>query len=257
MPRKPKRVSSAGTEYRFRIDAYTPETLPMARLAEYMAELSRLLGERDSVHFQKLARGSTVLVHRIEREALPKVRARIAHVRTGSAPTEAARAYESINRLLRADNAVGVLKDKEHRGVLIRFPGKEETQEEFEAVKQHGSVDGLVTWVGGSDDTAHITLETEGRQVSRIFTTRDIAKALAKHLFEPVRLHGRGRWSRDSEGLWRLVDFKAVSFEPLDDAPLSAVVDQLRAIPTEWDRDAYGELGTIRHGSEGTKRGRH
>ena len=29
-------------EYRFVIDAFSPETLPMSRLAEYMGELARL-----------------------------------------------------------------------------------------------------------------------------------------------------------------------------------------------------------------------
>ena len=49
-------------EYRFTIDAYSPETLPMSRLAEYMAEVARLLGKVDQVHFVRLEPGSTVLV---------------------------------------------------------------------------------------------------------------------------------------------------------------------------------------------------
>ena len=77
MPRKPKN-RPAGTEYRFRIDAYSPETMPMARLAEYMAELALLLGEPSAVHFKRLARGSTVLVNSVDREAAPKVRQRAA-----------------------------------------------------------------------------------------------------------------------------------------------------------------------------------
>jgi hypothetical protein len=260
MPRQPKRPrTSAGGEYRFKIDAYTPDTMPMARLAEYMAELSQMLGERNAVHFRRLEGGSTVLVHKIEREAVPKVRARISHVRTGDAPSEALRAYKTINKMLRDDDAIAVLRDKKKSGVIIRFPGREEAQEEFASVRQYGSIDGIVTWVGGTDETAHITLETEGQQVSRIFTTRPLAKALDPKLFEPVRLHGRGRWCRDSEGTWSLIDFKAESFEPLDDAPLSAVVSQLREIPSDWSDDAYGELGTIRHGpkSRGKRNGGH
>ena len=38
--------------YRFVIEeVYTPETLPMSRLAEYMAKVAALLGERPQVHF--------------------------------------------------------------------------------------------------------------------------------------------------------------------------------------------------------------
>jgi hypothetical protein len=251
MPRQPKRQRSVG-EYRFRIDAYTPDTIPMGRLAEYMAELSKMLGERDAVHFRRLEGGSTILVHRIEREAVPKVRARITKVRTGDGPSEALRAYNVINKMLRDDDAVGLLREKRRGAVVIRFSGREEAQEEFASVKQYGSIDGIVTWVGGSDETAHITLETEGQQVSRIYTTRPVAKALGAKLFEPVRIHGRGRWSRDSEGTWSLLDFKAESFEPLVDAPLSDVLTRMRAdIPSQWMDEAYGELGTIRHGPHG------
>ena len=255
MPRQPKRTrKNAPGEYRLKIDAYTPDTIPMARLAEYMAELSQMLGERDAVHFRRLEGGSTVLVHRIEREAIPKVRARVARVRTGDGPSDALRAFKTINKMLRDDDAVAVLQDKKVQGVIIRFPGRDEAQEEFASVKQYGSIDGIVTWVGGSDETAHITLETEGQQVSRIYTTRVIAKALGGKLFEPVRLHGRGRWSRDSEGAWSLVDFKVESFESLDDAPLSVAVNQLREIPGDWSDEAHGELRTIRSGPTGGRK---
>ena len=38
-------------EYRFRIDAFSPETLPMARLAEYLRQLAVILGEPNDVPF--------------------------------------------------------------------------------------------------------------------------------------------------------------------------------------------------------------
>ena len=42
-------------EYRFVIDAHTPDTLPMSRLAEYMAALARLFGNAKQVHFVALS----------------------------------------------------------------------------------------------------------------------------------------------------------------------------------------------------------
>jgi hypothetical protein len=255
MPKQPKRPKEIVGEYRFRIDAYTPDTMPMHRLAQYMTELSQLLGERDAVHFRRLEEGSTVLVHKIEREAIPKVRARVARVRTGDAPAEAVRSYKTINKMLRDDDAVAVLKDEKKTGIIIRFPGRELVEEEFASVKQYGSIDGIVTWVGGTDETAHITLETEGQQVSRIFTTRAIAKALGSKLFEPVRLHGHGRWSRDGDGNWSLYSFRVESFQPLDDTPLSEALEQLRGVPFKWGNQAFIELDTIRHGPKGQKKG--
>ena len=78
-------------EYRFKIDAFTPETLPMARLAEYMAELATLLGTQERVHFVRLEGGSTTLVQEIEYEAIPKVRERLNGIKTRSAPEDAPR----------------------------------------------------------------------------------------------------------------------------------------------------------------------
>ncbi len=114
---KAKRSTPAGgEEYRFKIDAFTPDTLPMARLAEYMASLAELLGEPTAVHFKKLEAGSTILVQRIDREAVPKVRQRTSAVRRGDASQDATRAFKAINKLLRDDNASGVLQLK--KGLL-------------------------------------------------------------------------------------------------------------------------------------------
>jgi hypothetical protein len=49
-------------EVHFRINAYTPGTIPMDRLALYMREFARLLGEPASVHFDKLIEGSACIV---------------------------------------------------------------------------------------------------------------------------------------------------------------------------------------------------
>jgi hypothetical protein len=58
-------------EDRFTIDAYTPDTIPMRRLAEYMQDLADLFGEREHVHFARIEAGSTVLVQRIDAEWAP------------------------------------------------------------------------------------------------------------------------------------------------------------------------------------------
>ena len=42
----------------FRIDVFSPETLPMGRLAEYLAHLSTLYGQKEKVHFKGIEKGS-------------------------------------------------------------------------------------------------------------------------------------------------------------------------------------------------------
>ena len=95
----------------FVIDAYSPETLPMSRLAEYMAELATLLGEKEHVHFVELAAGSARLVHAVEHEASPKVRSRLHAARVGDGDPEARRAFDTLDHMLRDDNASGELRE--------------------------------------------------------------------------------------------------------------------------------------------------
>lgn len=258
MPRRTKNAGRGeGTEYRFKIDAYSPETIPMARLAEYMAELAVLLGERNSVHFRRIAKGSTVLNLKIDREAAPKVRDRIAGVRAGDTSGEPLRAFRTLNKLLRDDNAIGILRSIAPHGIVVRFPGRETAEEKFASIRQQGSIDGIITGIRGRDETIHVTLQSEGQQISGCQTSRAIAKQLGAKLFEPVRLFGRGRWARDSEGIWSLIDFKIESFEALQDVPLTTALDELRKIPTEWDDSSYGELGMIRGGPKDKRNGGH
>lgn len=246
-----------GAEYRLKIDAYSPETMPMARLAQYMSEFAALLGERDAVHFHRLTRGSTVLNAKIDREAAPKVRDRIESVRVGEATGEPMRAFATINKLLRDDNAVGILKSTHTKGIVIRFPGREAAEEKFASIRQQGSIDGIVTGVRGRDDTIHITIQSEGRQISGCEASRTIAKQLGAKLFEPVRLFGRGKWSRDADGVWTLLYFKIENFEALRDETLTDALIDLRSIPTEWGDDAYSLLDMIRQGPRSKQNGGH
>lgn len=243
-------------DYRLKIDAYTPDTMPMARLAEYMTELAVMLGEERSVHFRRLERGSTVLVQRVEREAVPKVRERLASVRRQDAPPEAAKACAMLNRLLKEDNGVGTLK--EGRGVVLRFPGRELVEERYPTIRQPGTLDGTVVSVGGADATVHVRLLVEGKQVSGCFTTnRMLAKDLAQRFDEPVRLTGIGSWIRDADGKWALTSFKIDGFEALKPVSLSEALDDLRALRLRFDEGAYDELTVIRHGPQSKTHGGH
>jgi hypothetical protein len=79
--------------------------------------------------------------------------------------------------------------------------------------------------------------------------TRDQAKKLAAYLFDVVRVSGRGRWTRDGDGEWKLHSFKVFSFEVLDERPLSAVVAELRKVAgNNWRKaaDPYAELQRLR-----------
>jgi hypothetical protein len=251
------RLSSGVTvdqpEYRFKIDAYTPETFPMARLAAYMGDLAVLLGEQEHVHFVRLEPGSTVLVQRIDRESAPRVRDRIRALRPseGQGADDALSAFKTINRRLAEDNATGQLCGNDG-AQIIRFPGCEQPQPlTFGAFRQPGSLDGVLIRLGGTGETVPVHLEDDCA-IHHCFATREIARRLAPHLYEaPLRVHGTGRWERDAEGAWQLKRFDIADFETLDDSPLGVVLDRLRRVPgSDWRAvdDPYAELQQLRHG---------
>src|ERR1700722_17504157 len=118
------------TEYNFSIDAYSPDTLPMKRLAQYIQQLADLYGNHDQVHFARIEKGSAVLVAAVENTAVPKVRERIESAKTENGSPEILRAWDNINDLLRKDNAKASLREAGSAEIL-EFPGREMPQPDF------------------------------------------------------------------------------------------------------------------------------
>jgi hypothetical protein len=230
----------------------------MARLAEYMAQLATMLGEPTSVHFVKLKRGSTRLVHKVQAEAVPKVRERARAVRQGDAPRDSLRAYDTVNRMLRDDNGIGELReapDTATEAVIIQFPGVQSSEEKF-TIQERGTIDGEIIRVGGPNKWVPVLIETNGEAVSGCWADRVMAKRLAQRLFEPVRLIGNGKWGRDADGKWTLIEFAIDGFEPLSDEPLSEALGRIRAINSFKDT-TLDELDDLRRGPTEKQNGGH
>ena len=237
-------------EIRFLIDAFTPDTLPMWRLAEYMGDLAKLLGERPSVHFVRLEEGSTVLVNKIDDNAASKVIDRARQVQNRTAPAEAMDAFKDLNHRLKQDNAVGRLVERGN-AEIISFPGREENETvSFGTFTQEGTLDGVIIRLGGTADPVPVTLESVDRVHYRCMATREQAKTLGQFIFGPeIRFHGSGRWHGDEAGAWVMDRFSINWFETLDGEPLSALVARLRDIPgNTWREleDPWSELDQIR-----------
>lgn len=240
-------------EFKFRIEAFSPSTIPMSRLAEYMAELASLLGYNSSVHFMRLEEGSTVIVPAVEFEDVPKVKERLVSVCNREAPLDAMKAFTALDRKLALDNASGTLTS-ESGCEIIQFPGRNRPKPiTYGPVKQQGSLDGVLIRIGGKDETVPVSLMSEN-VVYTCNANRLLARELAIHLFGAVlRVHGNGRWHRDEEGSWIMDRFNISNFDILKELPLTDVVNRLRSIDgSEWKRidDPIAELYSIRHGSE-------
>jgi hypothetical protein len=238
-------------EYRYIIDAFTPDTLPMARLADYMREVAALLGEPERVHFDRMERGSAVLVSKIEPVARPRVWSRVHGLLDGTAGEDVRQAFRKLDVMLAEDNAVGELTGG--YGQVIDFPGRNRPQQQvYGPFNQDGTLDGRLVRVGGRGPQYRALLD-DGHRVYPCLVTKEQAKKLAQHLFDPVRVTGRGRWTREAGGEWKLHAMRVYSFEVLDDRPLSAVVAELRKVEGNGWRevdDPYGVLRRLRHGDD-------
>jgi hypothetical protein len=238
-------------EYKLEIDAFSPTTIPMARLAEYLSDLATLLGSPSNVHLLRIDKGSTVPVVLVDFEAEPKVRDRIKAVKNQEAPEDALIAAKNIDRRLLLDNAKAEIVDPVGAKVF-RFPGRENAvRQEFGPVNQPGSFQGIPIKVGGENDPVPLHLE-DGREKYIVWVRRSLAKEIAKYLFTTVlRVDGTGRWIRQRNGEWEMLSFTATSYTPIEDSTLTQDIAALRKVPGEWKNldDPLGELERIRHGS--------
>lgn len=238
-------------EYRLVIDAFTPDTLPMLRLSEYMADLARLLGEAERVHFVRVEAGSTVMVQQVDPQAEHAVSERIDAVARDNGSDEAVKAFNAINLRLAKDGATGSLQNGE-RAEVIRFPGRDQPELlTFASFTEMGALDGVLIRAGGKGDRVQVWLQ-DGSTVHQCKATRQIARAMAPHLYgTTLRVQGEGRWGREADGAWEMNRFYISGFEVLDDSPLVDVVTSLREIEgSDWKEidDPFAELERLRHG---------
>jgi hypothetical protein len=247
-----RRRQSEFNEYRFKIDAYKPDTIPLIRLTAYLHDLAVLLGHHESVHLTRVVVGSTEPRLLVAREADIKIRERLQSVKANDGPEDAMRANRLINERLREDNAKGSVIGPQRQNLII-FPGRELNKLlEYGPFTQPGMLEGTPIKIGGEQDWVPVHLEDRLGQVRWCLAKRSLAKDIARHLFTSmVRVDGTGRWVRRRDGEWDMVSFRARAFQRLDSTvTLRDSIEQLRAIPAKWKEldDPLGELKRIRQG---------
>ncbi len=196
------------------IDEFTPNTIPMARLAAYMREFAILLGSEERVHFSRVKKGSACLVAFPDDQAAPKVRARLEEVVALTAPRPALKARQDLDDLMANDNAIGHIEFDGAR--VIEFPGRlRPVQERIGPVRRATSVEGEIYQIGGKDETINVHLRGKTGEI-RAEVSIALARKLAPYLLlGKVRLFGEGEWYRVN-AQWERQNFTAIDFTPLD-----------------------------------------
>lgn len=222
----------------FKIDGFTPATLPSVRLAQYLLDINALCGSSEKVHFQRLGKGSAQIIQWAEEKALPAIRQRVtsAKLNTANRSPEITAVFERLNAKLVEDNSAGSLRIGRER--VLEFPGKQaEGERVVGPVTQNEYLDGQLVRVGGIDESIPVYLREDGK--IHFCTTSDVATArkLGSYLYgQTIRVFGVAYWSRKGKGDWHMDRFKVESFQPLEDVPMQEAVNHLRSIPhDDWD----------------------
>ena len=232
------RLMSPRPNYTLCINGFTPDTIPMARLAEYMRHFAAMLGCKESVRFRGLEPGSAQLVAEVEVEAVPEVEQRLAMVERGESEGKLLTDSTKLETAFREDGVDGfVYRNGDKEDIMVTLAGATRLETTIGPFWEEGSLDGVLVWIGGEDDTKHIQLRSGDIKYSGIEIDEGTARDMCKHLFEPVRVFGTGRWLRDEFGEWGLDKFRAMSFKLLSDEDVREVIAQLRSIEgSDWSK---------------------
>ena len=231
-------------EYRLRIEAYNPESIPMERLVMYLSALAKILGSPEAVHFVRIESGSAVPVIQVKPEAASVVLARVENVGKGRGPKEAQEGSRELENLCKKDGKGAQLIHQDR--TVLKFSGHLPvvTNVKFGPIKEPFTVDGQLTRLGGSKNVNAQITTPEGKNYNAEMSL-ETGKRLKNHLWgKTLRFSGQGKWERLEDGGWHLLNFIVDSFEPLKEETLVEVRKRLLKLePTDWcaiaDVDKY------------------
>jgi hypothetical protein len=250
-------------ELRFKINGkvddaeFTPTTMPMARLAEYLVDLAVLLGHKESVHLIKVEEGSAQPLIYYDALEEGRIFARVRGAVNGTGQPDAIEAYQKIDRRLKRDDGFAQLVNGKSQ--LADFPGARQLMEEtYPKIKERATLVGRLRRVGGRGDTIPIWIERADHKMLYCDTTEALSKQLIDFYLQVVRVHGVGVYIRTENDEWEQDRFIIQSFDPapLAEESIIATFDKLRAIDdNEWNqvKDPLAELRRIRHGEDEPK----
>ena len=239
-------------ELSFVIPGYTPETIPLNRLIEYLQQMSAVLGEPENMHLIAVKPGSAAPTFHVPKSAALEVRDRAHRVQRGDGTKKQVDAYNRIRRMLRRDSrdAGKPALLRSPLAVVLEIAPAPDDVGILSGVRQASTVDGQLISVGGATEDATLRVQDlEGRILAGFTAKRVLAKELARLMWEPVRLSGVGQWSRSEEGVWELERMQVQSYERLDDEELGFTLERLRGLNVQWPQDADERLAAERDGA--------
>lgn len=229
--------------FEFSVPGYTPETMPLDRLIEYLNQLMTILGNPSDLHLVDIETGSTRPVLLARHDIARKVRGRAREVWSGGGPARAQMAFKRVRRMVAEDGGKpAVLFSKKQ--TILEFQGDDFAEDQVvPSVRQPTTINGKLVRIGGTGEYAQALVEDfSGNVIAGCTVDRGHAAQLGALLYKPVQLHGIGSWSRDEKGKWQLVRFHVQTFEQMEDAEIDDVLREAAEAVSNWPDDMHGQL---------------
>lgn len=233
-------------ELAFVVPAYTPETMPLDRLLEYLQQVADVLGAPKEMHLIRIEASSTKPILRMNVGTANEVRQRAEAVRLGRGTEKQRAANSRLKKMLQKDRA-GIASVNDRSGTVIQFFPEEDMDEIIASVRQPTSFDGILLRIGGANENSTIQMQDfSGDVMSGFLASRSVAKEMGRYLFEPLRVAGPATWERNRAGNWKLTRMFVQHFEKLEDHSIESVLGQLRGADVKWPDNADDILSAER-----------
>ncbi|MBO9419731.1 hypothetical protein J7481_09525 [Labrenzia sp. R4_2] len=231
-----------GREISWILQGKSPDQIPMVRLGEYLQQLAIMLGEEDGVHFARVEKGSTKVVATLDAgQPAQNVHARAYAVRDGRAPRDSMNAFRRIEEMVAQDG--GRARLQFGTATVLRFTGRNILKAGAFKLIDTGTVTGrLYSLSEGSDQSIRGRIRPQfGSGYISCTAGPEFSAILRRHLFEAVRVTGKGEWTRSEEGGWTCQHLDVIEVKPVKNTTLREAIETLRAIDAQWGDDPLAE----------------
>lgn len=239
----------------FVIPGYTPETMPLDRLIEYLQQLAVVLGDPENLHLIEIRHSSTAPVLRAPIATALAAREQAHRVQRGEGTRRQTDAIKRLRRMVRRDAGASASRErpaliKTPDRVLLEIPAATDDTGAVDGLRQFTTIDGQLIRVGGAGENAALQVQGLDGQIMSGFTAkRALAKELGGMLWEPVRLMGIGQWCRNEQTNWVLDRMMVQSYERLEDEDALVTLERLRKLNVKWPDDSWDTLLAEREAS--------
>lgn len=227
--------------YTFKIDGFTPESMPFGRLVAYYDKLEKVLGLDADIHLVSIDKGSHLSGLAIAPNQQTSLSRRIRDVKHGTAPRPVLRAMDDINAMLEADGVSGALSGP-HGETVIQFPGRLPEDHASYEIRERARFTGELYAIAGHDPVVKIRVHTAAHGVVLGEMPIEMGRNIGRHLFKPVRVEGHGVWTRSETTPWKIRDFVIDDFKALKTDDIQTTIERIRKMNIQWPDNFLDEM---------------